>query len=498
MSAEVSSGTVVGGYRIVSLIGSGAMGSVYLAEDPLCGRRVALKVLVSGLDRDDRFRQRFLQESELVASLDHPNIVPTLGSGEDDGRLFLAMAYVEGSDLRELLRQDGRLEPARALTLLGQVAGALDVAHEAGLVHRDVNPGNILVAGGPEDEHAYICDFGLARHVSSVSSLTGERGFVGTIDYVPPEQIEGSKIDGRADVYSLGCVLYECLAAVRPFDRESELSVVFAHLNEPPPRITELRPELPRPFDDVFATALAKDPADRYATCAELVEAGLAARRGKVIRRRASRRRWTLVAGAMLLGAGVTIGGVLATQSDNTAATRAAITQESIDGARVGLTEADYQKLFGGTGVPVVQPKQRRGAPSTNWPTLAFDNQKLWIFFGNENGPTKRATVIVTWNSAFKTARGIGPCSTIADMEKVYGHGTGVEPDSFAVMPSGVFTYDVGNNLLLSAFGRNVKGAPPSKTITAIGLFDGTGADAEQFHPYAGFVTGNETPKCAK
>lgn len=188
--------------------------------------------------------------------------------------------------------------------MLGQVAGTLDAAHAAGLVHRDVKPGNILVTEGPEGEHAYVCDFGLARHVSSVSSLSGDRGFVGTIDYVPPEQIEGGKIDGRADVYSLGCVLYECLAGIRPFDRESELSVVFAHLNEPPPAITELRPELPRPFDDVFAKALAKDPADRYVNCSELVESARTAQRGKVIRRRASSRRRTLVAAAALLVAG--------------------------------------------------------------------------------------------------------------------------------------------------------------------------------------------------
>ncbi len=149
------------------------------------------------------------------------------------------MAYVEGSDLRELLKRDVRLEPERTSNLLDQVAEALDAAHAAGLVHRDVKPGNILLGRDGEAERAYVCDFGLARHVTSVSSLTGDRGFVGTIDYVPPEQIEGGQIDGRADVYSLGCVLYECLAGERPFERESELSVVFAHLNESPPRLSE-------------------------------------------------------------------------------------------------------------------------------------------------------------------------------------------------------------------------------------------------------------------
>ena len=252
---------------------------------------VALKLLDDALARDERFRQRFLRESQLAASLEHPNIVRTIASGEDDGRLYLAMEFVDGSDLRQLLRDEGRLEPERAVALVEQVAGALDAAHAAGLVHRDVKPGNILVASAEDGEHAYVCDFGLARHVSSVSSLTGDRGFVGTIDYVPPEQIEGGTVDGRADVYSLGCVLYECLAGVRPFDRDSELSVVFAHLNEPPPKVTDVRPELPAAFDDVFATALAKSPDDRYSSCGELATAARAALRGEVLARRRPRRR---------------------------------------------------------------------------------------------------------------------------------------------------------------------------------------------------------------
>src|SRR5262249_44438852 len=224
------------------------------------GGRVALKVLAPELARDDRFRLRFLRESGIAAGLDHPHIVPTVDSGEESGVLYLAMMLVEGTDLRELLRRENRLEPERALALLGQAADALDAAHRAGLVHRDVKPGNILVAAGPDGETAYVCDFGLARHVSSVSSLTGDRGFVGTIDYVPPEQIEGGSIDGRADVYALGCVLFECLAGQRPFVRDSELSVVFAHLNEPPPRLSELRPEMPAAFVDVLPAALTKSP----------------------------------------------------------------------------------------------------------------------------------------------------------------------------------------------------------------------------------------------
>jgi serine/threonine protein kinase len=283
MTTDLTTGSVVADFRIESVIGGGAMGTVYLARDASRGGQVALKVLAPELARDERFRQRFVRESQLAASLDHPNIVPTVASGEHDGVLYLAMAYIEGTDLRELLHA-GRLEPEQALDLIAQTADALDAAHAAGLVHRDVKPANILVATGSDDEQAYVCDFGLARHVSSVSSLTRDRGFVGTIDYVPPEQIEGGPIDRRADVYALGCVLYECLSGTRPFDRESELSVVFAHLNEPPPLLSDLRPELPEAFDAVFLTALAKSPNDRFSSCGELVEAARAALQGKSVR----------------------------------------------------------------------------------------------------------------------------------------------------------------------------------------------------------------------
>src|SRR5690348_12258271 len=305
MSLDVRTGTVLAGFRVESLLGEGAMGRVYLAEETATGRRVALKVLAAELARDERFRRRFLRETELAARLDHPHVVATLGSGAEDATLYLAMEYVDGSDLRKLLRQEAPLEPERALELVEQVASALDAAHAAGLVHRDVKPGNILVAMTPDGEQAYVCDFGLARHVSSASSLTMDRGFVGTIDYVSPEQIETGEVDSRADVYSLGCLLYECLAGVAPFERESELSVLFAHLNDPPPRLTDARPDLPDEFDAMFATALAKSPDERYQTCAELVRAARAALQGKVLaRRRRIRRRALIVLGAVALAAG--------------------------------------------------------------------------------------------------------------------------------------------------------------------------------------------------
>jgi ABC-type transport system substrate-binding protein/tRNA A-37 threonylcarbamoyl transferase component Bud32 len=314
MRIEVRTGAILAGFRVQSLLGEGAMGTVYLAEETTTGRRAALKLLAPELARDERFRRRFLHETEIAARLDHPNIVPVVTSGEADGTLYLAMAYVQGSDLRKLLRREGRLEPERALRLIEQVASALDAAHAAGLVHRDVKPGNILVARENEGEHAFVCDFGLARHVSSVSSLTSERGFVGTIDYVAPEQIEGGPIDRRADVYSLGCVLYECLAGAEPFDRESELSVLFAHLNDPPPRITELRPELPAAFDTAFETALAKSRDQRYSTCGELARAARAALAGKTVPRRRVRRRRELAAAAALLLAAGAVAAFLATR----------------------------------------------------------------------------------------------------------------------------------------------------------------------------------------
>src|SRR6266566_1591684 len=315
MQSAVRTGTVIAGFRVDSLIGEGAMGAVYLAEEVGTGRRIALKLLAPELARDDRFRQRFVRESRVASSLDHPHIVATVASGEHEGLLFLAMAYIDGVDLRELLRREGRLEARRTVDLIAQVADALDAAHAVGLVHRDVKPGNILVSSNGDGEHAYVCDFGLARHVSSVSSLTSERGFVGTIDYVPPEQIEGGTIDGRADEYSLGCVLFQCLAGERPFDRESELSVVFAHLNEPPPRLSEARPDLSAAFDAVFATALAKSPDDRYSTCGELARAARAALQGKTLRPRRILRR-LLVAGAVALAAtGAAIGAVIAAES---------------------------------------------------------------------------------------------------------------------------------------------------------------------------------------
>jgi ABC-type oligopeptide transport system substrate-binding subunit/class 3 adenylate cyclase len=272
VTAAVTIGSTLAGFRIERLLGRGSMGAVYLTEDTHLRRKVALKVLAPELVRDERFRGRFLLESQLAASLEHPHIVPIYGAGEAEEVLYLAMKYVEGYDLRELLEVGEPLDDERALRLLGQVAGALDAAHGLGLVHRDVKPANILIGAG-ESEHAYLCDFGLAKHASTAASLTGERAFVGTISYVAPEQIEGGVVDARTDVYALGCVLFECLTGSPPFDREGDLQVVFAHLKEPPPLVSALRADLAEAIDGVLQQALAKEPDERFSTCGELIAA---------------------------------------------------------------------------------------------------------------------------------------------------------------------------------------------------------------------------------
>jgi ABC-type transport system substrate-binding protein len=349
------------------------MGTVYLAEETTSGRRVALKVLAPELAHDERFRTRFLRETELAASLDDPHVVRTLAAGEEDGALYLAMVHVDGSDLRKLLRSEGRFDPERAIDLIGQVASALDAAHAAGLVHRDVKPANILVERADEGERAYVCDFGLARHVTSVSSLTSDRGFVGTIDYVPPEQVEGGTIDGRADVYSLGCVLFECLTGERPFDRESELSVLFAHLNDPPPRISARRPELPAAFDTVFETALAKSPEQRYSTCGELVRAARAALQGKVrARRRRIRRRSLVVLGTVALVAAAAAGVIVATNGTPRRAAFAGL-PISLRPSAVNLVDARTHRVVDHVGIGTRAP-----VADTSW-NAVFTKHAAWV-----------------------------------------------------------------------------------------------------------------------
>jgi MarR-like DNA-binding transcriptional regulator SgrR of sgrS sRNA/predicted Ser/Thr protein kinase len=296
MRLSVEPGAVIAGLRVERPLGEGATGAVYLARDAE-GNAVALKLLAPELSRDERFRKRFLREMQLVAAVTNPHIVRVLGCGEDDGFLYIAMPYVEGTDLREVMRRDGPPAPERAVAIVEQVAAALDAAHAAGIVHRDVKPANILISS---EEQVLLCDFGLARHTASAESLTGERGLLGTVAYVAPEQIESTSVDGRADVYSLGCVLFECLTGEPPFPRDTELAVLYAHLNEPAPSPSQRRPELPAAFDDVIAAALDKDPARRPQTAGELAAAARNALRGRPARHRRRMRAWPFAAAAAL------------------------------------------------------------------------------------------------------------------------------------------------------------------------------------------------------
>jgi WD40 repeat protein/tRNA A-37 threonylcarbamoyl transferase component Bud32 len=277
VSEDSRVGTELAGYRIESLLGWGGMSVVYLAEDLRLKRRVALKLLAPSLAEDESFRDRFLRESELAASIDHPNIVPIYEAGTAEDLLFIAMRYVEGRDLKERLHH-GCLDPRDATGIVAQVASALDAAHARGLVHRDVKPSNVLLDTGARpdgSDHVYLADFGLTRRVSDESGAGDDGHLMGTTDYVAPEQIAGEETDGRADVYSLGCVLYECLVGQPPFRRDSELAVVFAHLETEPPAPSAHRPGLPAALDAVVARALAKEPEQRYSSCRELARAAL-------------------------------------------------------------------------------------------------------------------------------------------------------------------------------------------------------------------------------
>src|SRR4051794_8690695 len=268
--------TGVPGYRVEALIGRGGMGDVYRAVDERLGRPVALKVLNDGVASDERYRARLLEESRRAASLDHPNVVPVYEAGEADGRLFLAMRYVPGTDLKALLRREGVLAPRRALAIAAQVADALDAAHRRGLVHRDVKPSNVLLDQADGREHAYLADFGLTQSMSELVPAADGR-FTGTVDYVAPEQIRGDAVDGRADEYGLACLVFECLTGTVPYRGASGLGALFAHLEAPLPEVGERRVGLPPDLDAVFARGLAKDPGDRFATCGEFVEAARAA-----------------------------------------------------------------------------------------------------------------------------------------------------------------------------------------------------------------------------
>jgi serine/threonine protein kinase len=269
-TADPHLGRVVAGYRIEERIGRGGMGLVYRAEHINLRRRAAIKIIAPELAETSGFRERFNREARIAAALQHPNIVTVYDAGEEDGLLYLAMQYIEGSDLSSVLRSQGRLRPYRAIDVCRQVAAALDAAHGMGLIHRDVKPANVLIEG----RTAFLTDFGLTKRIEGTqTNLTKAGDVVGTIHYVAPEQIEGGRVDARTDIYSLGCLVYHCLTGELPFARDTDVAVIYAHLSEEPPRISSVRPELPGGLDAVIAKALEKAPERRFQTCADLMSA---------------------------------------------------------------------------------------------------------------------------------------------------------------------------------------------------------------------------------
>ena len=277
---ELSAGDQFAGYRIERSLGRGGMGVLYLALEPGLERRVALKLIAPEAAADEVFARRFAEESKIAASIEHPNVVPIYAAGEEGGIPYIAMRYVSGSDFGRRLARAGRLQPAVAAALITQVGNGLDAIHAAGLVHRDVKPANVLLGGTGGEDHAYITDFGVARNVATESGLTQTGRFVGTLDYVAPEQISGGEVDARADVYALGCLLFKLLTGDVPYPRDTEAARLYAHLNDPPPAPSLHATEVPMALDDVVIRALSKAPEDRYLSAGDLGRAAVAAPSG--------------------------------------------------------------------------------------------------------------------------------------------------------------------------------------------------------------------------
>lgn len=271
--ATFAAGSRVARYRLNGQVGAGGMAVVFRAQDEQLGRPVALKIMAPALAADDRFRQRFIREWRAAAAVDDPHIIPVYEAGEADGVLFLAMRLVTGGDVRTLLQRKGPLSPGHTAAIISPVASALDAAHGSGLIHRDVKPANMLLDRRPgRPDHVYLSDFGLSKDALSPPGLTGGQ-FLGTPNYAAPEQIQGLSADGRADQYSLACAAFELLTGAPPFQRDHGMAVIWAHLHEPPPPPSSGRPGLPTAAHQVLATALAKRPQDRYASCGDFAEA---------------------------------------------------------------------------------------------------------------------------------------------------------------------------------------------------------------------------------
>jgi streptogramin lyase len=418
----VSVGTQIAGYRLEELVGRGGMGIVYRAHDIALERSVALKLLAPSLAEDRDFRERFLVESRLAASLEHPNVVPIHDAGEADGQLYLAMRYVEGTDLKHLLQEDGPLEPARAIAICAQVAEALDAAHARGLVHRDVKPSNVLL---DEREHAYLADFGLTRRLSDQAPGFEAGLSLGTPSYVAPEQIEGREVDGRADQYSLACLLCECLTGEPPFPRGSEAATLFAHLEETPPA--------PAGLEQVIPKALAKDPADRYESCRAFVTAARAA-----LGLEPKRARWPLALaglGAALIGAALLV--FFLTQGDG------GTVEPSASGRLVRIDPATNAV---GNAVGVGAGPQGVAVGSGRVWIASFDDSTLWQFDPRTGALTKRSAVgrpdgvAIYQGSTYVAAAGPGAASgNVSKYDAVTGGREGGFEVSVCSLASGAY-----------------------------------------------------------
>ncbi len=280
--SELRPGTEFAGYRIERVLGEGGMGIVYEATEVALDRRIALKLIADDATRDPLFRDRFSHESRIAAQVEHPNVVPVYAVGEEDGTAFMAMRLIGGPDLGRKITELRRLEPEDAAGLIAQVASGLDAIHTAGLVHRDVKPSNILLGGEEGREHAYITDFGLAKQIATTTDLSSTGQIVGTLDYLSPEQIEHRGVDAATDVYALGCVLYKALTGSAPYVRDTDASVMWAHVHSDPPKPSETA-GVPPALDPVVARAMAKRSEDRFLSAGDLGRAAVAAASGRPV-----------------------------------------------------------------------------------------------------------------------------------------------------------------------------------------------------------------------
>lgn len=333
-------GTIFAGYLIERVLGGGGMGTVYAARHPRLPRREALKVLSAGHSADAEYRARFIREAELTARLNHPNVIAVHDRGMADERLWIAMQFVDGTDAGELCRH-GAANPERALRIVELAARGLDEAHRAGMVHRDVKPANILIEPRPDGtDRVLVTDFGIGRAASQSTVLTEEGSVLATLAYAAPEQLMGLPVDHRADVYALGCTLYELLTGTKPFPRATPALVIHAHLQDPPPRPTAVNSALPPAIDAVIARAMAKQTHRRYDSCGALAAAALAAFAGTPdtvralpspgVRSVAHRRRtklWAVIAAlTLVIALGVAGAVALRDNSAESVATSAAVT----------------------------------------------------------------------------------------------------------------------------------------------------------------------------